>query len=263
MTAQTRVDVNDTAAMLASGSRAKFVSDALSVLEIKLLFLVHGWYWYLVRPLVIPLGLYFWLRVLVPDDPELVKRVMVGSIVFGVSISTANMLGQQIIMDRFMGRLKLIITMPVSKGAYVTGLLAFAAIQTIPVIFLILGFAWASGVDIHLTWAFFPFIVPILISMAGITLIIASYAPSQEVGSIAANLTSIGIVVVSPVFFTMDQAPLVLRWIGWVSPMRYAADGIMKSLSGETGVLVEFVVLAGFGLAAMAIGVWALRWRER
>jgi ABC-type multidrug transport system permease subunit len=88
-------------------------------------------------------------------------------------------------------------------------------------------------------------------------------APSAEVGGIINGLVGIMPVMLSPVFFTMEQAPLLLRWFGWVSPFRYAADGIMKSLSGRTDIRTEFTVLAGFAAMAMAIGFWRMRWRER
>ena len=54
-----------------------------------------------------------------------------------------------------------------------------------------------------------------------------------------------------------------MRALGWVSPLRYAADGLMKSFSGRTDVWVELVVLSGFAVASMSLGLWRLRWRER
>jgi ABC-type multidrug transport system permease subunit len=77
-----------------------------------------------------------------------------------------------------------------------------------------------------------------------------------------ANLAGIGLVVLSPVFFTMEQAPIALKWLGWVSPMRYAADGMITSLSGESDVWREMAVMAGFAVFASVLGVWKLRWRE-
>ena len=92
---------------------------------------------------------------------------------------------------------------------------------------------------------------------------IASYVPSQEAGGILANLFGIVLVMVSPVFFSMDEAPLFLQLLGWASPMRYAADGIMKSLSGQSDVLLEFTILSAFSVVALTLGVWKLRWRDR
>jgi ABC-type multidrug transport system permease subunit len=60
----------------------------------------------------------------------------------------------------------------------------------------------------------------------------------------------------------MEQSPLLLKLLGYVSPLRYAADGITKSLSGQTDVWFELAVLAGFALVTMALGTWRLPWRE-
>lgn len=241
----------------------KFVYDVWSILELKVLFLKGGWGWYIIRPLVFPLGMFYFLRSVAPDNPEAVLRVMTGAMVFGVALMMANMLAQLMIQDRFLGRLKLLITMPVSKGAYATGVMLFAALQATPIVILLLVFGIIAGIDLTLTWAFMPMIAAVLLSMAGPTLFIASYAPNAEVGSIMANLFGVALVMMSPVFFTMDQAPLLLKYLGWVSPMRYGADGIMKSLSGQTDIWIEFVVLSSFSGATIAIGLWKLRWRER
>ena len=240
----------------------KLLSDVISVVQIKVLFLLRGWYWYLIRPLVFPVGVFYWLRSVAPDDPEVVLRVMTGVIVFGVSLLTANMLAQQMIQDRFLGRLRLLITMPVSKIAYALGVLVFAMMQSAPVVALLLLFAKLSGVEMDITWGFLALIVPLLFSLAGVTFLIASYAPSMEIGSIMANLVGGVFVIVSPVFFTTEDAPLLLRWLGWVSPMRYAADGIEKSLSGNYDIWLEFTVVAGFAVGTMALGLWKLKWRE-
>ena len=93
-------------------------------------------------------------------------------------------------------------------------------------------------------------------------MLIGSYAPSMEVGGIMSNLFGIVLVMVSPVFFTMEQAPLALKIVGWVSPMRYAADGIMKSISGQSDVWVELAVLTGSAVCMLGVGLWKLKWQE-
>jgi ABC-2 type transport system permease protein len=240
----------------------KYPRDVFTIVEMKVLFMVRGWYWYALRPLVFPLGVLFWLKVMVPDDLETNTRIMAGAIVFGISLSTANMLSQQILQDRFLGRLKLLVTMPVSKSAYASGVLLFSTIQAVPIVVILLTFSASVGVDLELTWPFFPLILVALLSVAGMGLFISSIAPSLEVGGIMSNLFGVVLVMISPVFFTMDQAPLAFKIIGWVSPMRYAADGISKTISGNNDVWIELVVLVGFAIASMAIGLKKLSWQE-
>lgn len=228
----------------------------------KFLFLLRAWYWYVIRPLVFPLGVLFWLRVMVPNDPEANTRILAGAIVFGVSLSSANLLSQQILQDRFLGRLKLLITMPMSKGSYAVGVMSFSIIQTTPIIVLLLGLSSFVEVDLDLTWAFLPLVIAAMLTIAGIALLIGSYAPNLEVGGIMSNLFGVVLVMLSPVFFTMDQAPFVLQLIGWVSPMRYAADGLTQSISGNGNIWTDVLVLSIFAIASMTLGLRKLRWRD-
>jgi ABC-type multidrug transport system permease subunit len=167
------------------------------------------------------------------------------------------------ITDRFQGRLKLLITMPMSRGAYVFGMMAYVSVQTVITVTLLLTIGWLVGVNFSLSWSFAPLLAVLILTMAGVTLFIASYAPSAEAGSIMGNVFGILLVMISPVFFTIDRAPLVLKWLGWISPLRYAADGMAKSLSGNTDVLIELAILAGFALLTLGTGIWKLRWREK
>lgn len=241
---------------------AKFFADVSTVFEIKLLFFVRTWYWYLIGALVFPLGMFYFAVALAPDTVEAVRRAMTGTIVFGATMVTTNMLAQNLIQDRFQGRLKLIITMPVSKGAYSLGVLLFGAILTASVVGVLLVASLVAGVDYSITWAFAPIVVAILLTMSGLTLLISSYAPSAEVGSIMSNLLGIFMVLISPVYFSADQAPFLLRMLGYVSPFRYAADGMMVSLSGGTDVWSELFILSIFAVVSMTVGLWKLRWRE-
>ena len=48
----------------------------------------------------------------------------------------------------------------------------------------------------------------------------------------------------------------------YVSPLRYAADGIGKSVSGQGDVWTELAVLGAFAAVTMSLGLWRLPWRE-
>ena len=263
MTTHADADAADSLTHTTAGS-AKFLKDAASVFEIKYLMFLRGWYWYLIGTLVFPVGMFYFARALAPDSPEAIRRAMVGTIVFGATMMTTNMLAQSLIQDRFQGRLKLIITMPVSKTAYASGVLAFASMLTASTIAMLLAVAVAVvvGVDFHITWGFLPIVVAVLLTMSGLTLFIVSYAPSAEVGGIMSNLMGILMAFISPVYFSMEQAPFLMRMFGWVSPLRYAADGMMKTFSGKSDIWVELTILVLFAVATMSLGMWRLPWRE-
>ena len=260
-----RTEVNVTAPPVNSlnASPTKFVRDVLTIVEMKLFFLKRTWLWYLLGSLVFPVSLFYWSRALAPDDPEAIRRLMTGSMVFGVSVMTANSLSDQIVQDRFQGRLKLLITMPMSKASYAIGVTIFVFIQSTFIIALLMGFSIVAGVDSDPTLAIVPVLLTFLLTMAGLVLTLSSFAPSAEVGGIINGMVGIVPIMISPVFFTMEQAPLVIQWLGYISPVRYAADGITKAMSGQSDVWVEFAVLLGFAVVTIATGFWKMRWREQ
>ena len=160
-----------------------------------------------------------------------------------------------------MGNLRLLITMPVSKGAYVLGSLAYSSISGTITVVALLGFGLAAGVDIDVAWGLVPSLILSVLTMAGLTLFVVSFAPSPASGDLITGLLSLALAAVSPVYFTMEQAPFLLRLLGYVSPLRYAADGIGKSVSGRGDVWTELAVLAGFAVVTMSLGLWRLPWR--
>ena len=260
MSAPTRVRTRQEAQLLTGP--AKFLRDIATVFEIRLILLRRSWYWYLMGTLVFPVGMFYFASALAPDNPDAIRRAMIGTIVFGSTMLTTSMLGQSVIYDRFQGRLKLIITMPVSRFAYAAGILCVGTMLSGSAICVLLVVAVVAGVDFTFTWSFLPIVLTVLLTMSGLTLLVVSYAPSPEVGGVMSNLLGIFMALVSPVYFPMEQAPALMRAFGWVSPLRYAADGMMKSLSGHTDVYLEVAILAVFSTVCLGAGLWKLHWRE-
>ena len=260
MASNTRTEL-EPAVRLITGP-AKFFRDVASIFEIRFILLRRSWYWYLMGTLVFPVGMFYFASALAPDTPEAIRRAMIGTIVFGSTMLTTSMLGQSVIFDRFQGRLKLIITMPVSRFAYAAGILCVGSVLSGSAVCILLTVALIAGVEFTFTWSFLPIVLTVLLTMSGLTLLVVSYAPSPEVGGIMSNLLGIFMALVSPVYFPMEQAPALMRAFGWVSPLRYAADGMMKSLSGQPDVYVEVAILAVFSAVCLGAGLWKLRWQE-
>ena len=85
------------------------------------------------------------------------------------------LVGQNAVSQRFMGNLKLLITMPVSKGAYVLGSLAFSSILgTIAATFLVV-FGFLAGVHIDIALGLAPSLALAVLSVVSM---IRTYIPS-------------------------------------------------------------------------------------
>ncbi len=247
--------------LTAPGPR-KLLADSLTVLELHALPWLRQWYLLVLAAVMFPIPMFYVFQAIAPDDAATWQRLLAGTLIFGSALSTAMLVGQQIVAQRFMGQLKLVVTMPVSKAAYVAGTLAFTSVSGVLTTLFLLGFALVAGVDVSPTWALAPALLLTVLALAGLVLFVMSFAPSMQVGNILASLIAIALVIVSPVYFTMEAAPPVLRWFGYVSPLRYAADATAAALGGRADVWPELAVLSAWALASMALGLWRLPWRE-
>lgn len=246
-----------------TGGLLKLLIDAVSIFEINAIPALRHWYVTVLLAAAFPLPWFFVTRTIAPDDPQVLLRLLAGTMVFGVAFSVGMFVGQSLNGQRFTGNLKLLIVMPVSKGAFVLGSLLYASLSGIVTLVVLLGFGAAIDVQWDLTWGLIPSLLLAALTMAGLTMFVVGFAPNAQVGGLATGLLSLLLAALSPIYYTMEQAPPVLKQLGYVSPLRYAADGITKSLSGNADVWFELAVLAGFTVVMMSLGTWKLPWREK
>ncbi len=98
--------------------------------------------------------------------------------------------------------------------------------------------------------------------MTGIAIVIATWAPSLEMGGMLANTVGILIVMLSPVYYPIERLPEWLRWLARFSPYTHSGEAINRVLSGQGGFEREVLILAGITLIGLTVGVLGLRWRE-
>ena len=247
----------------ATGGFRKFISDTVSVFELNFLPALKLWYVTILLAAAFPLPWFYVTRAIAPDDPQVLRRLLAGTLVFGVAFSIGTIVGQGFVAQRFSGTLRLLITMPVSKGAYLLGSLAHASITGALTVPILLAFALVAGVDINLGWGLAPSLIFTVLAVSGLTLFVVSFATNMQAGNLLTGVLSLILAALSPVYFTMDQAPLLMKLIGYVSPVRYAADAIEKSLSGRADVWAEIAILAAIALVALSLGLWRMPWREK
>ena len=246
-----------------TGGVRKFLLDSVSIFEINAIPALRYWYVTVLLAAVVPLPWFFVTRTIAPDDPQVLLRLLAGTMVFGVAFSIGMFVGQNLNGQRFDGSLKLLIAMPVSKGAFVLGSLLYASLSGIVTLVVLLGFGAAIDLEWEITWGLIPSLLLAALTMAGLTMLVIGFAPNGRVGNLTTGMLGLLLAAFSPVYYTMEQAPPVLKQLGYVSPLRYAADGITKSLSGNADVWFELAVLAGFTVVMMSLGTWKLPWREK
>lgn len=242
----------------------KFVSDAIVVFEIEALRTKEWIGFYVISIVVAPIGLLLFAMALVPegfDDVE--TRLIAGSLVFGIGIMTVNNLAQMVLVERFRSMLVLVITSPVHRLSYALGVVVFFVAQGLVTAGVILGFAPLLHIHIELSAWLLPILALTALSTTGLGIVVATWAPTNEVGNVLANLFGIFLTLFSPVYYPMERLPGWLQWVARFSPYTHGGQAVDALLSGSGGWVDEALILAVLTVAGLAFGVAGLRWRER
>ena len=247
---------------VATGSWRKFLLDSWSIFEIKVIVTRRHLLWHAMGSLIIPLSLFYWATAIAPERFETSFRILVGTLILGIGQAVGANVGQWTLMDRFTRRLRLLITMPVSKASYAIGTLAYGALHAAVLAALVLLFARLAGADYDIHWTMPLLIFSVIVTITGATLVVVSLSPDLNVGMITNSMLGIVFILLSPVFYTFDDAPRLSQWLGYISPFRYAADAVEKGFNGQMPSSLEITVLAGSALVCMVLGTMMLRWKD-
>ena len=139
-------------APLRTGGLVKFVSDVAVVAEIKLRMSALVWHWQLFAVLAMPLPLFFLTSTFVPDDSAALRRIIAGTLLFGIAFSIGLLVGNQFAYERFSRVQKLYVMMPVTKTAYVVGSLAHLSLMGVASVIVLSAFAMTRGIDVKIAW---------------------------------------------------------------------------------------------------------------
>ncbi len=240
----------------------KLVTDALVIVRLQMFPFQRQVITYMVVLLLFPLAMLFFARYLTPPGIPVGPRLVAGSMVFSLGLSTVNELSQTLIFERFMYQLKLIVVSPVHRFSYAAGIVSFGALRGAISALMLLVLAPIFGIHLELS----PWLVPIALltalSMTGLALVVGTWAPSQQMGNLLANTAGILIVMLSPIYFPLSRLPDWLQWPARLSPYTHAASALDGALSGSGGYYDEIAILAGITVVTLALGLAGMRWRE-
>jgi ABC-type multidrug transport system permease subunit len=241
-----------------------FIVQTLTIFKIQVLKVSRHPVWFGLNILVGPLALLLFAHWLLPPDlsDEVERHLIAGALVFSLAMASANNLTDMIIQERFVNNLQLIIVSPTRREAYAAGVILYALVQGSASVALMLAFAPIFGISVHLTLWIIPLVLLTTLSLTGIALIIATRAPTWQVGRYLGNVVGILVPLVSPVYYPIDRLPDWLHPIARLSPLTYSADAIFKAISGRTDFEISALVLCALTIASLALGFVGLRWQE-
>jgi ABC-type multidrug transport system permease subunit len=240
----------------------RLLDDARTIAIIHLLMIKRALAIYLIIFTLFPLSFLFFAKYLTPPGTPAGTRLITGSIVFSLGLTIVNELSQTLINERFNQQLKLIIVSPISKASYALGIISAGLVRGVLSSYVILLFAPVFGIDIHLSLWLIPLSLLCALSLTGLALVIGTWSPSAQTGNLLANTAGILIVLFSPLYYPVSRLPEWLQWPARLSPYTHAATAIDGVLSGAGNFYGEMSLLAAITVAALALGVWGMRWRD-
>lgn len=251
----------------------KTLSDIFCVFQIHLARLRAESGPFLLAAIVFPLGMYFFANGVVAKNiglelPNTAKlRFLAASLVFSLSLTAISWFGYLLLENRFTGRLKLFATLPVTVTSYVFGVLIFALAQgAIATISLVAG-SWLLGVTMQLDGIEGIILLGVvvlisLISLSGISLIIAARVRSFSEGSLMTDALGAGLVLVAPIYYPSETLPVFLQWFGKILPTTYIFEAINKVIAGNSAIGNELLILIIMSAVILFVGFTQMKWRE-
>ena len=212
---------------------------------------------------LIPAGVYYIATASTGRNPALQLRFFTASILLSFSMLTIMWLGTIIVEDRFYGRLKLLITTPISRTSYVLGILGYDYILGLMTGcgFILVSYLFEIEVQLNLLDAIILVLLT-LSSFTGISIIVSQQAKSLQAGTVLADSTSICLIFFAPVFYSIEELPKAMQYVASLFPTTYAADGMAKALSGKGGVGMDILALLLFSFVTLFTAIRSLRWRD-
>jgi ABC-type multidrug transport system permease subunit len=216
---------------------------------------------YFVFVVIFPLAMLFFARGVQPAGSGLDTRLIAGSMVFSLGISTVNAMAQTLLMERFNHQLQILVVAPVHRVSYALGALGFGAARGAAGALAVLLAAPLMGFDIEIGVWLLPIALLTALSMAGMSLVIGTWSPDLMAGNLLAQVCGILVVMLSPVYFSLERLPGWLQGPAQLSPYTHAADAFQGSLSGGAPA-GDVAVLALITAVSISLGIAGMRWRD-
>jgi ABC-2 type transport system permease protein len=162
-------------------------------------------------------------------------------------LTTALFSGVSVVSDREGGFLRELLVAPLSRSGIVLGKVTGAVGMTLLQIAVLLLLAPIVGVslDAPRILLLVPVVVILAVALAGLGVLIASFAPSQQGFQLMMQMLVFPMIFLAGIFFPVDQVPLWMEVLSKLNPVTYGVDAVRQALLGShpTGARLGVTVL--------------------
>ncbi len=170
-----------------------------------------------------------------------------------------------VIEDRREGFLQSVLVAPGSRGGLVLGKMLGGTVLALAQVLLVL----AAGAFVGLRLGVVPFLLTVAVlfviafGFTGLGFLIAWKLDSTQGFHAVMNLLLMPMWILSGALFPTEGAPVWLRVVMLLNPMRHALDALRLTMAGATeprswgsGALPPFAVSCAFALVMLGAGLW-------
>jgi ABC-2 type transport system permease protein len=211
------------------------------------------------------LGLILGIGYIIPDISKTTATFIVtGTATQAIVTVGLVMLPQFLSEQKAQGRLEFMLTLPISREAYLLSQVTVVLLLAIPaVIFALLFGDWHYGLSLHPDPAFLLVVPLAVVSCAGLGVAMAVFSPHQQLTNALTQLAIFYVLFFAPVILPKEQLPSLLRDASTIMPTTYAADAVRATLTDLPGTHLarSLTVLAGSAVVSLAACALAIRRR--
>ena len=243
----------------------KTIRQYFLLLRVFLVEYRSSWLFHIIRSLLFPLAFAFIIiatsRSINHEDAVfLLGGILTASLAFGPTSTLIVKLG----WSRQNREFDYWIMQPIPKLVLILAIVSVALLFALPGLLvayiiglLLLGLPPLGGLILLL-------LVPLVsAALSGLAACLGSYAPNGQAATMIANIVTIVIGFLSPLFIPLARFPLPVRILAQLLPLTYAADAFRFALNGQLGMglIVDVCILLTYIIASLFLVQIKLDWR--
>jgi len=189
---------------------------------------------------------------------------MAGSITLGLGMGGLAQVGFAVLTDRFLGRLDLLRSSPVSKFAYYAAHVSLAVVESLVLVLTALALLTALGIAAPGPAGIAAGVVAAICAgsaIGGLGAALAFSARDFDAGNTAVAISAIGLAVASPVFYEITALPWALRPVAWLSPFTHIAPLLRAAIAGAPIPGAALAATLALALVLNALSYRLARWQ--
>jgi ABC-2 type transport system permease protein len=174
------------------------------------------------------------------------------------------MLPQFISQAKAEGRLDYLLTLPISREAYLLGEVTVVALMALPGVALAVVFgSWYYDLSLTPDPMILPVMVLVILSLAGVGVAMAVAIPHMQVVNSLCQLIIFYVLFFSPVILPSEQLPGFLQHAADFMPTSYSADAVRATLTDLPGTDLprSLLVMSGFAIVSLVLSSVMVRRR--